>query len=345
MSEELLRRLAGQFALIDPPVAALNLSLVAVQQAPHDPTAQIALGHAAERAERPDMAIEAYLAAVLISEGRASEVVEVASARLLSLLSAAPERLAQTVNRLTELGERVALSGSVVHLLGRLLISRGLVDRAARQALTHIVERGWGWRQSLKSEVSADAAGEPLPFYTYPCIAYLDQLDWSDRAVFEYGAGQSTLYWAKRCRFLRSVDNNLDWTRRFAPAVPGNVSLSFVEDDAFARAIIESPETPDLIIVDGHGHRFDCAGYALERLAEDGAILLDNADSHPETARRLRDGNLIEVDFVGLKPTELAVSTTSLFLRPAFRARMRGGAGPKPGLGARVLRSQWDEPG
>jgi hypothetical protein len=345
MTGDLMRQLAARFALIEDPVTALNMAMVAVQQAPGDAAAQLALGHAAERARHVEEAIEAYLAAILLNAAEPSELVEHSAQRLLSCLKERPDRVTQVTSRLAELGERVTLPGSVVQLLGRLLLSRGALDRAARLALLHLVERGAGWRQSLRSEVAADAVGEPLPLYTYPCIAYLEQIDWSGSVVFEYGAGQSTLFWARRCRQVHAVDNDLAWTERFREAAPGNVALGFAEDAEFARAVLACPVQPDLIIIDGQGHRYDCAVHAIERLAPGGAILLDNADSHPETARRLREADLIEVDFAGLKPTELAVSTTSLFLDKAFRPRMRNASSPQPWHGARVLRSEWDRPG
>ena len=58
------------------------------------------------------------------------------------------------------------------------------------------------WRDyvHLKSVVAqrpVDADGRPLPWYTYPAIEYLEQLDFRDRTVFEFGSGASTLFWVR----------------------------------------------------------------------------------------------------------------------------------------------------
>ena len=45
--------------------------------------------------------------------------------------------------------------------------------------------------------------GRPVPWMTYPAICYLEQLDFSQKRVFEYGCGSSTAYWAKRA--LRTI--------------------------------------------------------------------------------------------------------------------------------------------
>src|SRR5262245_9536558 len=68
-----------------------------------------------------------------------------------------------------------------------------------------------GGRKSHETQAALTANGEPLPWYTYPAIAYLAQLDFSGSDVFEYGSGNSSRYWAQRARTVASVESDPAW--------------------------------------------------------------------------------------------------------------------------------------
>ena len=59
-----------------------------------------------------------------------------------------------------------------------------------------------------------DAEGRPVPWYTYPAIEFLRQLDFANASVFEYGSGNSTLFWCSIAREVISVEDE----RGVAPA-------------------------------------------------------------------------------------------------------------------------------
>src|SRR5688500_6442274 len=42
---------------------------------------------------------------------------------------------------------------------------------------------------SVQRQAAVDAKCNPVPWYTYPAIEYLKQLDFKDSTVFEYGSG------------------------------------------------------------------------------------------------------------------------------------------------------------
>lgn len=46
----------------------------------------------------------------------------------------------------------------------------------------------FGFLRTTLTRKCQDAAGNWLPWYTYPAIEYLKQLDFSQKTVFEYGA-------------------------------------------------------------------------------------------------------------------------------------------------------------
>ncbi len=49
----------------------------------------------------------------------------------------------------------------------------------------------YGQFETIKRWSCIDKNGNPIPWFTYPCIEYLNHLDLSECVVFEYGSGYS----------------------------------------------------------------------------------------------------------------------------------------------------------
>lgn len=184
-----------------------------------------------------------------------------------------------------------------------------------------------------------DAAGRPVPWYSYPAIEYLRQLDFSACSVFEYGAGYSTLFWASMARDVTSVEDDERWCAELSPQLPANVKLLHEPDlERFAQAM-QSFGQFDVIVIDGpiRGRtRLKCARVAVNHLQHGGIIVLDNSDWCAESAAYLRHAGLLQVDMTGFAPINSYTSATSLFFHRDFRLQARDGRQPKPGIGARL---------
>src|SRR3954447_8579526 len=97
--------------------------------------------------------------------------------------------------------------------------------RAAR-----ILWRDYGHLASVRAGRAVDRDGNPLPWYSYPAIEYLRQLDFRTKTVFEYGSGMSTLFWASvACRVV-SVEDDERWFASIAPRVPLNATVLLQSD-------------------------------------------------------------------------------------------------------------------
>jgi hypothetical protein len=197
----------------------------------------------------------------------------------------------------------------------------------------------YGHLRSVALDKPVTREGAPLPWYTYPAIDYLEQLDLSNKTVFEYGCGHSTLYWASRAAQVVSVEHNEEWYRLICSKLPSNCTLVLErESDAYAAAIDRFDQQFDVIVVDGlvKGRtRMKCTRAALPRLRDGGMIILDNADWLPESSRVLRQSDFIEVDMSGFAPINDYTHTTSFFLHRRFAFAPRHDRQPKPGIGAR----------
>lgn len=199
--------------------------------------------------------------------------------------------------------------------------------RMASKACWNLERRYGHWRSAWLRE-SVDADGSPLPWYTYPAIEYLRQFDVSDWEMFEFGSGNSTLYWAGRCRHVTAVEDDPGWHRALLAKIPPNVTYLFETDpDRYAAAVARPGHGFDCIVIDGSARR-RCAETAPEYLKSGGLIILDNADWFPAAAAALRGSGLIEVDFHGFGPINGYSWTTSLFLSREFAPKLAGDRQP-----------------
>ncbi len=191
-----------------------------------------------------------------------------------------------------------------------------------------------GHALSFTEQKPVNKNNEPIPWYSYPSIEYLSNLDFRQKTIFEYGSGNSSAFWAQRCRQILSVEDNAEWHKIVSASLQSNQRLLLVtERELYIAAVSQSEVRPDVIIVDG-SHRFACAEAARQALAPGGMIILDNSDWHPKTAAMLRGSGLIQVDFTGFNPINYYVTTTSVFLRRDIEIVPRFDRLPMPGMGA-----------
>ncbi len=191
-----------------------------------------------------------------------------------------------------------------------------------------------GQYKSMRRWDCVDSSGAPIPWYTYPAIEYIKQLDLSDKVVFEYGSGSSTRFWAGRCKKLISVEDNQNWYSKIKGLVTGNVEYHLLEESQeYINFINKYAFAFDIIIIDG-SHRHECAAEALGKLRDDGFIILDNSDWHAKTSRLLRESDLIEVDMSGFGPINGYTWTTSFYFRRNVRLTPAYDRQPTHGVGS-----------
>jgi len=87
-----------------------------------------------------------------------------------------------------------------------------------------------GWFHSLNGS-PCDASG-PIPWYTYPAISFLTRIIRPEFKVFEYGCGNSTLWWAQMVNHVYSVEHNRGWYEEIRKKVPTNANLSYVGENS-----------------------------------------------------------------------------------------------------------------
>jgi predicted O-methyltransferase YrrM len=166
-----------------------------------------------------------------------------------------------------------------------------------------------------------DGSGHPIPWYTYPAIEFLSRKDFSSKRILEFGGGQSTRWWALRAREVMTIEEDRGWCDSLRPHLPANVSLHHIPLDRHSRDVsqirdlLSSVEAFDVIVVDGH-LRPECGRIAFEHLAQNGAVIFDNAE-WPSIQRLIRGKK--QVPFHGYSPgVHRMQDTTLVFERDCF---------------------------
>lgn len=169
--------------------------------------------------------------------------------------------------------------------------------------------------KTMMTGLPIDKNGQAIPWFTYPAIDFLSRLELSSSKVFEYGAGQSTLFWARRAEKVVSVEHDAEWFIRLRASLPSNVTLMHAPgQDAYPISILETSSNYDIVVVDGVW-REACIQPALSRLAPAGLLILDNSDWYPEVCARLREQGLLEFSFAGIGPVNRITWVTSVFVK------------------------------
>lgn len=114
-----------------------------------------------------------------------------------------------------------------------------------------------------------DDRGVMMPWYSRPCLEWLDTFITEDMIVFEYGCGASSLWYQSRTRHLLGVESDMKWvfTSGQFHTTEKDLYISFPQ-----RC---SPKPFNLIIIDGD-FRDDCTEHALKHLKKGGYLICDN---------------------------------------------------------------------
>lgn len=177
---------------------------------------------------------------------------------------------------------------------------------------------------TIESRSCVDQDGYQIPWYTYPAIEFLRRLDFSESNVFEYGSGNSSLWWARRSRSLTSVESDPDWHARIKAATSSMHNFTYhlaSEKEDYIRS--SGVEEADIVVIDGK-YRFECTRHLIEGIARSGyrcsTLIFDNSDWYPRSIADLSQRlGWAQVDFSGFGPINDYTWTTSIFLAPSQR--------------------------
>jgi hypothetical protein len=170
-----------------------------------------------------------------------------------------------------------------------------------------------GYAYSIESKVPLAADGSPIPWYTYPAIEYFNQLNAKGLRIFEYGSGNSSIYWARKGANVWSVEHDSEWYKIMTSRAAQLKGLLFRESKReYAESINDVDGEFDVIVIDG-AWRNECAAASLSRIKKGGLIILDNSDWYTDVSEFLKGEGFFQVDFNGFGPINNYCWTTSIF--------------------------------
>lgn len=191
----------------------------------------------------------------------------------------------------------------------------------------------YGQYKTIKNSVCVDKYGNYIPWYTYPAIEFLNNFDFKQKIIFEYGSGSSSFYWAQRAKKVISVEHDIKWFEKLKNHISDNQILLYKNNnEEYENSISEFEEKFDVIIIDGI-RRSECTRIIKNYLnfeSDEGVmVILDNSDWYKESSKFLRNElNLIEIDFHGFGPINNYTWTTSVFIYRNFNFKPNDGIQP-----------------
>jgi hypothetical protein len=183
-----------------------------------------------------------------------------------------------------------------------------------------IIEAEYGHGKSVTQSKCIDAEGNAIPWFTYPAIDYLKQLDFSDKIMLEWGSGNSSKFFAPRVKQLFSIEHSKEWYEQVKNFALPKHELYYASENQYVEIVDSFQKTFDIIVIDGI-RRNDCVHKSPSLLNKGGLIILDNSERYPELCEHLRNQDFIQVDMHGLAPINEFTATTTLFFERSFNIK------------------------
>lgn len=149
-----------------------------------------------------------------------------------------------------------------------------------------------------------DNTGECNPWWCESAVNFVrKKIEGKELSVFEWGAGNSTLFWSNYAKKVVSIEHDIEWYKKLVSLVPSNVSLKYIEleyDGDYCRAM-EDEEEFDIVSIDGRD-RVRCAKNCLSHLKKSGIIIWDNTDrkNYEEGITYLLNKGFRMIEFSGI---------------------------------------------
>lgn len=174
-----------------------------------------------------------------------------------------------------------------------------------------------GWFESYHSKRSIDASGNPLPWCTYPFIAFLKPRLQTHFEVFEYGSGNSTRWYAAKVQSVQAVEHDEAWVKEVSQQLPYNAQVTYrALGDTYVQAVEMAKKQYHIIIVDGR-QRVNCTRFSVDFLTIDGVLILDNSEreSYKEIKPMMNRKGFRWIDFYGMASIISRETCTTIFYR------------------------------
>jgi hypothetical protein len=176
-----------------------------------------------------------------------------------------------------------------------------------------------GWINAFNTKSPVDLTGEPIPWVSYSFIDFIKERISKNHIVFEFGAGNSTLFYSKYAAKVVSVEHDKAWLEKIKLSMPQNSTIIYTEleyNGDYCRVPLNNKQKFNIIIVDGRD-RVNCCKNCLDALTEDGVVVLDDSEreQYTEAITFLTDKGFKHLSFSGISPGFFYRKATSVFYK------------------------------
>ncbi|MGE3613201.1 MAG: hypothetical protein AB7G20_07000 [Sulfurimonas sp.] len=202
----------------------------------------------------------------------------------------------------------------IIKLLGNQKVLRMLVSMNSSGYLKEI-----GWINSFKNQMPMDINSSPLPWVTYGFIDFVSERLNKTMDVFEYGSGNSTLWYGKKVNYVTSVEHDISWFEKIKNKMPNNVNINYEEliyNGDYSKFPTKLDKKFDIVVIDGRD-RVNCIKNSINCIKEDGVIVLDDSERevYLNGMKFLLENNFKKIDFWGISPGLFYKKNTTIFYK------------------------------
>lgn len=137
--------------------------------------------------------------------------------------------------------------------------------------------------------------------------------------VFEWGSGNSTLFWERYADKVISIEHDKSWCEKMKLQISKQTEIKYYELEYgkdYCNAICNEEGTFDIILIDGRD-RVRCAKNCICKLSKNGVVIWDDTERnyYDEGIMFLKEKGFKQLELTGIMPGGLAKQYTSIFYR------------------------------
>jgi len=174
---------------------------------------------------------------------------------------------------------------------------------------------------SIQSK-AVDKKNNPIPWYTYSCIDFLQTFNFKNKKILEFGSGQSSIWWSKLSQEVHSLEDNYYYEKKISKLKINNLKVYNCDTylNNFDKLNFENFFF-DIIVVDGFD-RFLSFKKSLDLISKTGIFIFDNSEGYNEPRDNYKSHPILNmmseqgfqrIDFYGYAPGVIKKHCTSVF--------------------------------
>jgi predicted O-methyltransferase YrrM len=141
----------------------------------------------------------------------------------------------------------------------------------------------------------------PVPWISYRARNFINRILRPDWTVLEFGSGMSTIWLAKRCGTLYSIEHHPKWHHTVQEILRArgvtNVNYALRDEDGYPDLSSFPEGSFDFVLIDGI-QRAACAQNVLDKIKPGGWVYLDNTDA---SMRRMPSRDYQQAELILMK--------------------------------------------